>query len=138
MGMNHFDLLQRGLARTSLEKKRVREIIRKNPIVLHLEEGGERSAVLGIVGQGADEGVEVESVWLGDQVEHVEGVRGEAGEGVGGDELGSNEGVLVEVGPEDLGLDLFEVVGVGALVEVGDVVLEEAAVGGPFRGSDLE
>lgn len=44
----------------------------------------------------------------------------------------------MEIGPEDFGVDLFEVAGARTVVEVGDVVLEEAAVRGPFWGSDWE
>ena len=50
----------------ALRRNRYVKVSGKTPIFLHLEEGEERSAVLGIVGQGADEGIEVESVWLRD------------------------------------------------------------------------
>lgn len=94
--------------------------------------------MLRVVGESADEGVVEEGVWVGNLVEHVDGEGEEVGEGVGGDELGSEEGVGVEVGADELGVDLFEVGRVGAGGEVGEVALEEAAVGGPFWGADWE
>lgn len=75
---------------------------------------------------------------MGDLVEHLVGVGDVAGEGVRGDELGEEGGVLVESGAVDLGVELGDVRRVGAAVEVGEVAVEEAAVGGPLRGAEWE
>lgn len=42
----------------------------------------------------------------------------------------------MEVGLEDLGLDFFDVVEVGTVVEFGELLLEETAVGDPSGCSD--
>lgn len=85
------------------------------------------------MGAGADEGVVEEGVGAGDLVEGGERAGEAAAEGVGGDEFGDDEGVAVEVGLVHLRLDLLEAVEVAALVELGEVELEDPTLGGPSR-----
>lgn len=71
-------------------------------------------------------------VGMRDLAEDSDGGEDLAAEGVSRNELGSDKGVPVEVSLEDLSLDLPQVVVVGAPVELGDLLLEEAAVRSPL------
>lgn len=127
MGMDHSDQRKRGGARTSLKEKRVREIIRKESIFLHLEESVEGERRVGsVVGVGSDDGVVEVDVGVGDVVEDVDGGGEVAAEGEGGDEFGSDEEVLVEIGFEDLSVDLVHRVQIAALVKVAQLLFEES------------
>ncbi|TKY65133.1 hypothetical protein E2542_SST07989 [Spatholobus suberectus] len=126
VGMDHSHQGERGGAGAGLEEEGVREVVGKESVFLHLEETGERKRRVGVVLRvGPDDGVVEVDVGVGDVAEDVDGGGEVAAGGEGGDEFGSDEGVVVEVGLEDLGVDLVDEVEVGALVEVAELLLEE-------------
>lgn len=79
-----------------------------------------------VVGVGSDDGVVEVDVGVGDVVEDVDGGGEVAAEGEGGDEFGSDEEVLVEIGFEDLSVDLVHRVQIAALVKVAQLLFEES------------
>lgn len=61
-------------------------------------------------------------IGVGDLVEDVDGGGDMAGKRVSGDELGSDVEVLLEMGFEELSVDLFDELKVSAFVEVREFV----------------
>lgn len=74
----------------------------------------------------------------GDLAKDGDGGEDLVAERVGGDELRGDEEVAVEVGLDDLSLDLAKVVVVGAAVEVDELLLEAAAERSPLRRAEGE
>lgn len=79
-----------------------------------------------VVGMGSDDRVVEVDVGVGDLVEDVDCGGEVAAEGEGGDEFGSDKEVVVEIGFENLRMDLVDMVEVGALLEVAELLFQES------------
>lgn len=134
--MDHFDQGKRGRASAGLKEKRVGEIIRKESILQHLEESVEGKRGVGVVlGVCSDDGVVEVDVGVGNLVEDVDGGGEVAAGGEGGNEFGNNEGVLVEIGFENLGVDLVHRVQICTLVKIIELLFEKSPTREPCGNS---
>ncbi|KAF1888762.1 hypothetical protein Lal_00036804 [Lupinus albus] len=78
-----------------------------------------------VIGVGTDEGIEDVNIGVGELVEDVDGGDEVAVEGEGGDEFRNNVRVVVEIGFENLSVDLVYVVKVSAFVKVTKLIFKE-------------
>ncbi|KAJ1401561.1 hypothetical protein SESBI_28719 [Sesbania bispinosa] len=91
---------------------------------LHIEESGKgERRVRIVVSVSSDDGVVEVDIGVRDLVEDVDGGGDAAGEGESGDEFGSNVEVMVEMGFEELSVDLLDEVEVGASMKVRELLL---------------
>lgn len=77
-----------------------------------------------VIGVSSDDGIVEVDIGVGKLVEDVDCGSEVAAEGEGGDEFGSDEEVMVEIGFKNLGKDLVDMVEVGALVEVTELLFQ--------------
>lgn len=136
MGVYRLHQRQASLATARPKKIRVREIVRENPIPLHLEESREGPGGPRVLRVGPYQDVVQMRGGLRNLVEDADGQRHVAAEGESRDELRGHVDVPVEAGLEDLGVDLLDVAQVGAPVEVRQLLLEDPPRGDPPRGPD--
>jgi len=77
-----------------------------------------------VVGVSSDDAVVEVNVGVEELVEDVDGGSEVAADGEGSDEFGSDKEVTVEISFENLGKDLVDMVEVGALVEVAELLFQ--------------
>jgi len=82
------------------------ELVARDSTRTHLDEGPEGVAAEGVAGEGRDEGGEGDVIWVGNFIEQVTGVGGEAALGVRVDELVAEFRVGEEAGLEEAGVEL--------------------------------
>lgn len=110
-----------GETSTGLEDIREGVGVREEAQFEHVDvemEGGLEETILGV---GLEHGIAEDEVGLGDGRKEAGGIMGGAEVGTDGNELGDEEGVVVEGSVEELGMDLLEVVE----IEIGSVIEKE-------------
>lgn len=111
--------LQNPELRSRLDHKRVSKFIGTfHTAIKHFQKYKDAFSRIGARRIRANEGVPRVEIWLGNLVEHLAGIveAGEGGESTDGDKLAGGVGVEKKACTEHLGVDLLQLLDVGAVV----------------------
>ena len=136
MGMNHLYHRKPRFAWTCFKKKWVREIIRINPITLHLKESCKGLWRLRVVNMGSNQSIVQMHIGFLDLIENIDCKNHLVARGESSYKLGCYIEVLEEIGFENLGMDLLYLFEVGPLVEVRELLFQQSSSWNPCWGSD--